>query len=53
MGISFASSDEQRELQRAAREFAAGELRPIAAQWEEREEYPPELLAQARIRART
>jgi alkylation response protein AidB-like acyl-CoA dehydrogenase len=47
MGISFALTDEQRELQRAAREFAARELRPIAAQWDEREDYPPDLLAKA------
>jgi alkylation response protein AidB-like acyl-CoA dehydrogenase len=47
MGISFALTDEQRELQRAAREFAARELRPIAAQWDDREDYPPDLLAKA------
>jgi acyl-CoA dehydrogenase len=47
MGISFALTDEQRELQRAAREFAARELRPIAAQWDERENYPPDLLGKA------
>jgi alkylation response protein AidB-like acyl-CoA dehydrogenase len=47
MGISFALTDEQRELQRAAREFTARELRPIAAQWDERENYPPDLLGKA------
>jgi alkylation response protein AidB-like acyl-CoA dehydrogenase len=46
-GISFELTDEQRELQRLAREFAERELRPIARQWDEREEYPPGLLAKA------
>jgi alkylation response protein AidB-like acyl-CoA dehydrogenase len=45
--ISFEPTAEQRELHRLAHEFAAGELRPIAAEWDEREEYPPELLAKA------
>ena len=47
MSISFALTDEQRELQRAAHVFAERELRPIAAEWDEREEYPPQLLAKA------
>ena len=47
VGISFEPTDEQRELQRLAHEFAARELRPIAAEWDEREEYPPDLLANA------
>jgi alkylation response protein AidB-like acyl-CoA dehydrogenase len=46
-GISFRLTDEQRELQRLAHEFAAKELRPIGAEWDEREAYPPELLAKA------
>jgi acyl-CoA dehydrogenase len=46
-GISFRLTDEQRELQRLAHEFAAKELRPIAAEWDDREAYPPELLAKA------
>jgi alkylation response protein AidB-like acyl-CoA dehydrogenase len=46
-GISFALTDEQRELQRLAHEFAERELRPIAAEWDEREAYPPDLLAKA------
>jgi alkylation response protein AidB-like acyl-CoA dehydrogenase len=45
--IGFALTDEQRELQRAAHEFAERELRPIAHEWDEREEYPPGLLAKA------
>jgi alkylation response protein AidB-like acyl-CoA dehydrogenase len=46
-GISFQLTPEQRELRRTAHEFAARELRPIAAEWDEREEYPPDLLARA------
>jgi alkylation response protein AidB-like acyl-CoA dehydrogenase len=45
--ISFEPTDEQRELQQLAHEFAARELRPIAPEWDEREEYPPDLLAKA------
>lgn len=46
-GISFELTPEQRELQRTAHEFAARELRPIAPEYDEREEYPPGLLATA------
>jgi alkylation response protein AidB-like acyl-CoA dehydrogenase len=45
--ISFELTDEQRELQQLAHEFAARELRPIAAEWDEREAYPPGLLTKA------
>jgi alkylation response protein AidB-like acyl-CoA dehydrogenase len=45
--ISFEPTSEQLELQRLAHEFAERELRPIAAEWDEREEYPPGLLAKA------
>ncbi len=45
--ISFELTAEQRELQQLAHEFAARELRPIAAEWDEREAYPPDLLAKA------
>ncbi len=45
--ISFVPSDEQRELQQLAHEFAARELRPIAPEWDEREDSPPGLQAQA------
>ena len=45
--ISFALTDEQRELQRLAHEFAERELRPIAPEWDEREDFPPDLLAKA------
>jgi alkylation response protein AidB-like acyl-CoA dehydrogenase len=46
-GITFRLTDEQRELQRLAHDFAERELRPIAAEWDEREGYPPDLLAKA------
>jgi alkylation response protein AidB-like acyl-CoA dehydrogenase len=46
-GISFTLTAEQRELQELAHEFAAAELRPIAAEWDEREDFPPDLLAKA------
>jgi alkylation response protein AidB-like acyl-CoA dehydrogenase len=45
--ISFQLTDEQRSLQELAHDFAERELRPIAAEYDEREEYPPELLAKA------
>ena len=45
--ISFEPTAEQRDLQRLAHEFAERELRPVAAEWDEREAYPPDLLAKA------
>jgi alkylation response protein AidB-like acyl-CoA dehydrogenase len=48
-GISFTLTPEQRELQRAAHDFAMRELRPIAAEYDEREEYPADLLAKAAL----
>ncbi len=47
MGVSFTLTPEQRELQALAREFAANELRPIAAEWDAKGEHPPALLAAA------
>ena len=46
-GISFELSDEQRELQSLAHEFAERELRPVAREWDDREDCPPELLEKA------
>lgn len=40
-GISFRLTQEQRELQRLAHEFAERELRPVAADWDEREDSRP------------
>jgi alkylation response protein AidB-like acyl-CoA dehydrogenase len=45
--IGFQPTDEQRALQRLAHEFAERELRPISREWDEREDFPPELLAKA------
>src|SRR2546423_1259794 len=46
-GISFALTAQQRELQQLAHAFAEHELRPVAHEWDEREDFPPELLATA------
>jgi alkylation response protein AidB-like acyl-CoA dehydrogenase len=46
-GISFRLTEEQRELQALARDFARRELRPIAGEWDAREDFPPGLLATA------
>jgi alkylation response protein AidB-like acyl-CoA dehydrogenase len=46
-GISFQLTPEQVELQRLAHEFAERELRPIAAECDARDEFPPDLLARA------
>jgi alkylation response protein AidB-like acyl-CoA dehydrogenase len=46
-GISFALTPEQRDLQELAHEFAANELRPIAAEWDAKDDFPPDLLAKA------
>jgi alkylation response protein AidB-like acyl-CoA dehydrogenase len=46
-GVSFDLSEEQRELQALAHEFAERELRPVMREWDDREDCPPELLARA------
>src|SRR5215208_6686575 len=46
-GISFTLSDEQRELQALAHEFAERELRPISQEWDARNDFPADLLAKA------
>lgn len=46
-GISFELTGDQRDLQALAHEFAERELRPIAAEWDERDAFPPDLLARA------
>src|SRR4029077_11619949 len=46
-GISFTLTPEQRDLQELAHEFAANELRPVAAEWDAKDEFPPDLLAKA------
>jgi acyl-CoA dehydrogenase len=46
-GISFALSDEQRALRELAREFAAREIRPVAADYDERSQHPADVIAKA------
>ncbi|MEO5577360.1 MAG: acyl-CoA dehydrogenase family protein [Gaiellaceae bacterium] len=46
-GIGFELSAEQRELRGLAHDFAEKELRPIAREWDEREDCPAELLGKA------
>ena len=45
--ISFQLTEEQRELQALAHEFAERELRPTAADWDAKDDYPPNLLPKA------
>ena len=47
LGIGFQLSTEQRALRELAHDFAERELRPIAREWDEREDCPPELLRKA------
>ena len=46
-GISFELAPEQRALQALAHEFAERELRPIAREWDDKEDCPAELLGKA------
>jgi len=46
-GISFGLSDEQRALRDLAREFAAKEIRPVAAHYDERSQHPGDVIAKA------
>jgi alkylation response protein AidB-like acyl-CoA dehydrogenase len=46
-GISFELTGEQRELRDLAHDFAERELRPIAREWDDKEDCPPELLGKA------
>ncbi|MYF49267.1 MAG: acyl-CoA dehydrogenase, partial [Gammaproteobacteria bacterium] len=45
--MEFELSDEQLAYQDAARQFAEGEFAPLAAQWDEHEEFPKAVLAKA------
>ena len=45
--MEFELNDEQLAYQDAARQFAEGEFAPLAAQWDEREEFPKAVLAKA------
>ncbi len=46
-GVSFALTDEQTELRRLAREFAAKEIRPKEAEYDEKMQHPVEVIAKA------
>jgi acyl-CoA dehydrogenase len=46
-GISFALSDEQKELRALAREFAEKEIRPKAAEYDEHSTHPVDVIAKA------
>src|SRR4026207_539801 len=46
-GVSFALSEEQRELRALAREFAEKEIRPKAAEYDEHSTHPADVIAKA------
>src|ERR671914_1314365 len=46
-GISFALTDEQKALRALAREFAEKEIRPRAAQYDDRSTHPADVIAKA------
>jgi len=46
-GVSFALTDEQRELRALAREFAEKEIRPKAAEYDEHQTHAAEIVAKA------
>ena len=46
-GISFALSEEQRALRELSREFAEKEIRPVAADYDERSQHPADVIAKA------
>ena len=46
-GVSFALTDEQKELRALAREFASKEIRPKSADYDERSHHPDDLIAKA------
>ena len=46
-GVSFALTDEQKELRALAREFAEKEIRPKAAEYDEHSTHPVDVIAKA------
>jgi acyl-CoA dehydrogenase len=46
-GVSFALTDEQKELRALAREFATKEIRPKSADYDERSHHPDDLIVKA------
>jgi acyl-CoA dehydrogenase len=47
-GVSFELTDEQKMLQKMAREFAAKEIIPVAAEYDEQAKFPEEIFHKAR-----
>jgi acyl-CoA dehydrogenase len=47
VGVSFRLSDEQRALRDLAHEFAAKEIRPVAAEYDEQQTHPADVIAKA------
>jgi acyl-CoA dehydrogenase len=47
MGVAFALTDEQRDLRSLAHEFAAREIRPKAAEYDEHSTHPADVIARA------
>jgi acyl-CoA dehydrogenase len=46
-GVSFALTDEQRALRELAHEFAEREIRPVAAEYDEHQTHPADVIAKA------
>src|SRR5919206_2161517 len=46
-GVSFALTEEQKALRALAREFAEKEIRPKAAEYDERSQHPADVIAKA------
>src|ERR1043165_4719453 len=46
-GVSFALTDEQRALRELAHEFAEKEIRPNAAEYDEHQTHPADVIAKA------
>jgi acyl-CoA dehydrogenase len=46
-GVSFALSDEHKALRALANEFAQNEIRPVAAEYDERSQHPADVIAKA------
>jgi hypothetical protein len=42
--MDFQETDDQKELRRALRDFAEKEIAPFAAEWDEKEEFPEEVI---------
>ena len=47
-GVSFELTGEQKMLQKMAREFAAKEIIPVAAEYDEQAKFPHEIFHKAR-----